>query len=144
MRFTDKFGPFTVALYPLLAMPVLLYIGLGHPSQQILPLLLVVGPTLISGGHFGILSICGIFYPSVIRANGAGWATSIAKVGAIFGPWVAGVLLAEGVMPIHLFALVAICPMILAACAIGIGLVVRGERNKSSSLLGAAQPAAAE
>jgi AAHS family 4-hydroxybenzoate transporter-like MFS transporter len=142
MRFTDRFGPFTVALYPLLAIPTLLYIGLGHPSGDALKVLLVVGPTLISGGHFGILSIAGVFYPSVIRANGAGWATSIAKVGAIVGPIIAGILLADGVEPIHLFALVAVCPMILAACAIGIGLVVRGER-KSSSLL-AAQAAVAE
>lgn len=143
MRFTDRLGPFTVALYPLLAIPTLLYIGLGHPSGDALKVLLVVGPTLISGGHFGILSIAGVFYPSVIRANGAGWATSIAKIGAIVGPALAGILLAEGVEPIHLFALVAICPMILAACAIGIGLVVRGER-KSSSLALAAQAAAAE
>lgn len=143
MRFTDRFGPFAVAVYPLLAIPTLLYIGLGAPSHDILPLLLVVGPTLISGGHFGILSICGIFYPSVIRANGAGWATSIAKIGAVVGPMIAGYLLARGVMPIHLFALVAVCPMILAACAIGIGLVVRSER-KSPSLVAAAQAAAAE
>lgn len=138
MRFTDKFGPFTVALYPLLAIPVLLFIGLGHPSSAVLPILLVVGPTLISGGHFGILSICGIFYPSVIRANGAGWATSIAKVGAIVGPAVAGYLLEAGVVPIHLFALVALCPMVLALCAIGIGFVVRGERGSPSPVPDAA------
>ena len=145
MRFTDRLGPFTVALFPLLAIPVLLYIGLGHPSKDILPLLLVVGPTLISGGHFGVLSIAGVFYPSVIRANGAGWATSIAKVGAIAGPWIAGDLLDAGIVPIHLFALVALCPMVLAACAVGIGLVVRGERNKSPSPVpGAAQAVAAE
>lgn len=144
MRFTDRLGPFVVAVYPLLAIPTLLFIGLGHPSKEILPLLLVVGPTLISGGHFGILSIAGVFYPSVIRANGAGWATSIAKIGAIVGPMIAGILLAEGVEPIHLFALVAICPMILAACAIGIGLVVKGERARASSALGVPEPAAAE
>ena len=143
MRFTDRLGPFTVALYPLLAIPVLLFIGLGHPSKEVLPYLLVIGPTLISGGHFGILSIAGVFYPSVIRANGAGWATSIAKIGAIAGPAVAGVLLDGGVVPIHLFALVAVCPMILAVCAIGIGLVARRER-RSPSLLGLAEPAAAE
>jgi AAHS family 4-hydroxybenzoate transporter-like MFS transporter len=144
MRFTDRLGPFTVALYPLLAIPVMLYIGLGHPSADVLPILLVVGPTLISGGHFGILSIAGVFYPSVIRANGAGWATSIAKIGAIVGPWVAGVLLDAGVQPIHLFALVALCPMVLASCAIGIGLVVRGARSQSPSALGMPEPAAAE
>src|SRR5215469_6551080 len=140
MRFTDKLGPFTVALYPLLAIPVLLFIGLGHPSKEILPVLLVVGPTLISGGHFGILSIAGVFYPSVIRANGAGWATSIAKIGAIAGPATAGYLQDAGVAPIHLFALVALCPMILAACAIGIGLVVRRER-RSPSLVAVPEPA---
>jgi AAHS family 4-hydroxybenzoate transporter-like MFS transporter len=143
MRFTDRLGPFTVAFYPLLAIPVLLYIGLGHPSHAILPLLLVVGPTLISGGHFGILSIAGVFYPSVIRANGGGWATSIAKIGAIAGPATAGYLQDAGVAPIHLFALVALCPMILAACAVGIGLVVRRER-RSPSLLAVPEPAAAE
>jgi AAHS family 4-hydroxybenzoate transporter-like MFS transporter len=37
-------------------------------------------------GHFGVLSIAGIFYPSAIRASGAGWATSVAKVGASLGP----------------------------------------------------------
>lgn len=143
MRFTDRLGPFTVALYPLLAIPVLLFIGLGHPSHDILPLLLIVGPTLISGGHFGVLSIAGVFYPSVIRANGAGWATSIAKIGAIAGPAIAGYLLEAGIVPIHLFALVALCPMVLAACAVGIGLVVRRER-RTPSLVGAPQPAAAE
>jgi AAHS family 4-hydroxybenzoate transporter-like MFS transporter len=79
----------------------------------------------------------------VIRANGGGWATSIAKIGAIAGPATAGYLQDAGVLPIHLFALVAICPMILAACAIGIGLVVRRERN-SPTPIAAAQPAAAE
>ena len=143
MRFTDRLGPFTVALYPLLAIPILLFIGLGHPSKEILPILLVVGPTLISGGHFGVLSISGVFYPSVIRANGAGWATSVAKIGAIAGPWIAGDLLDAGIMPIHLFALVAVCPLILAVCAIGIGLVVR-RADQGWGLPLAAQPAAAE
>jgi hypothetical protein len=34
--------------------------------------------------------------------------------------------------------------MVLAVCAVGIGFVVRGERNKSLSPIGAAQAAAAE
>ena len=101
-----------------------------------------MGPTLISGGHFGVLSISGVFYPSVIRANGAGWATSIAKIGAIGGPTIY-LLTQHRVMPIQLFALVALCPMVLAACAIGIGLVVRREQ-RSPSLIVTAQPAAAE
>ncbi|MEI9889896.1 MAG: hypothetical protein WDN45_03990 [Caulobacteraceae bacterium] len=58
-------------VYPLLAIPTMLYIGFGDPPHDLMLPLLVLGPMLISGGHFGILSICGVFYPSVIRANGA-------------------------------------------------------------------------
>ena len=143
MRFTDKFGPFAVAVYPLIAIPILLYIGLGEPPKNILLPLLVIGPTLISGGHFGILSIAGVFYPSVIRANGAGWATSIAKIGGVVGPIIGAQILSTGIMPVRVFGFIALCPIVLAACAIGIGLVVRRER-RSPSLIAAAQPAAAE
>jgi AAHS family 4-hydroxybenzoate transporter-like MFS transporter len=141
MRFTDRIGPFMVALYPLMAIPVLLYIGLGDPPRDALLPLLIIGPTLISGGHFGILSICGVFYPTVIRANGAGWATSIAKVGAVVGPLIGGYVLSTHMPPIRVFALVAVCPMILAACAIGIGLVVRKDRKARPTL--AVSPSAA-
>lgn len=143
MRFTDKFGPFAVAFYPLLAIPTMLYIGFGDPPHAIMLPLLIIGPMLISGGHFGILSICGVYYPSVIRANGAGWATSIAKVGAVVGPIIGAQILSTGIMPVRVFGFIALCPVVLALCAIGIGFVVRGER-RSLSPLGAAQAAAAE
>lgn len=145
MRFTDKFGPFAVAIYPLLAIPTMLYIGFGDPPHQIMLPLLIFGPMLISGGHFGILSICGVYYPSVIRANGAGWATSIAKVGAVVGPIIGAQILSTGIMPVRVFGFIALCPVVLALCAIGIGFVVRGERRSPSPVPAApAQAAAAE
>jgi len=143
MRFTDRFGPFAVAFYPLLAIPTMLYIGFGDPPHEILLPLLVIGPMLISGGHFGILSICGVFYPSVIRANGAGWATSIAKIGGVVGPLIGAQILSTGIMPVRVFGFIALCPLVLAACAIGIGLVVRKDRLSPSPLAGAAAQAAA-
>jgi AAHS family 4-hydroxybenzoate transporter-like MFS transporter len=142
MRFTDRYGPFAVAFYPLIAIPTLLYIGLGDPPHAILLPLLVIGPMLISGGHFGILSICGVFYPSVIRANGAGWATSIAKIGGVVGPLIGGYVLSTHMLPIRVFALISVCPMILAACAIGIGFVVRGDRKAHRPIATAAAAAA--
>ena len=144
MRFTDRFGPFAVAFYPLLAIPTMLYIGFGDPPHAILLPLLVIGPMLISGGHFGILSISGVFYPSVIRANGAGWATSIAKIGSIVGPIIGAQILSTGIMPVRVFGFIALCPIVLAVCAIGIGLVVRGARGSSARLSGAVEAAPAE
>jgi AAHS family 4-hydroxybenzoate transporter-like MFS transporter len=143
MRFTDRFGPRAVMVYPLLAIPTMLYIGFGNPPHELMLPLLVLGPMLISGGHFGILSICGVFYPSVIRANGAGWATSIAKIGAVVGPLIGAQILSSGLKPERVFGFIAFCPLILAACAFGIAMVVRKERN-SPTPIAAAQPAAAE
>ncbi len=128
MRYTDRYGPFAVAFYPLLAIPFLLFTGLAPLSPEVFLPLSIIGVGLVGGAHFGILSIAGVFYPSAIRANGAGWATSIAKLGAIVGPLIGAAVLASGVPVIHTYALLAICPAILAASAIGIGLIVRRRR----------------
>jgi AAHS family 4-hydroxybenzoate transporter-like MFS transporter len=93
------------------------------PAMLFLPFV-VLGSLLISGAHFGILSIAGIFYPSAIRASGGGWATSVAKVGAILGPIVGAAVLSSGMPVIQSYALLAICPAVLFLCAIGIAAAV--------------------
>ncbi|HEY2418203.1 MAG TPA: hypothetical protein VGH84_09805, partial [Steroidobacteraceae bacterium] len=108
-----------VAFYPIIAIPVLLLQGFNLIPVQLFLAANVLSAMLVAGGHFGILSIAGIFYPSAIRASGAGWATSISKVGGILGPIVGAVVLSS--LPvIRSYALLAICPAILFLCAIGI------------------------
>lgn len=136
MRFTDRFGPFAVAIYPLCAAPVLLAVGLLPMNPQLFLWLSVISTTFVGGAHFGILSIASIFYPSAIRANGGGWATSIAKLGGIGGPIIGGYVLSSGMPIVRSFAILALCPAILAACAIGIGLIVR--RGNPAALAGVA------
>jgi AAHS family 4-hydroxybenzoate transporter-like MFS transporter len=125
MRFTDRFGARAVAFYPALAIPVLLLQGLGLIPMEFFLTVNVIGALLISGSHFGILSIAGIFYPSAIRASGAGWATSVAKVGGILGPIIGGAVLSSGMPVIHIYAFLAVCPVILFTCALGIHFVTR-------------------
>lgn len=125
MQFTDRRGPFFVAVYPLIAFPVLLFIGLVAMGADLFLVLSVLAISLVGGAHFGILSIAGVYYPSAIRANGGGWATSIAKVGGIAGPIVGGYVLASGMPIVRSFAILAACPAILVVCAIGIGIIVR-------------------
>jgi AAHS family 4-hydroxybenzoate transporter-like MFS transporter len=130
MRFTDRFGPYAVAVYPAIALPLLLVIGLlpmAHTSFLILSILAI---SFVGGAHFGILSIAGVYYPSAIRANGAGWATSIAKIGGIAGPIIGAYVLASGLPIVRSFALLALCPALLALCAIGIGAIVRRRRTQ--------------
>jgi AAHS family 4-hydroxybenzoate transporter-like MFS transporter len=141
MRFTDRYGPFSVAFYPLLAIPFLLVLGLVDMTHETFLPLSIVGTALVGGAHFGVVSIAGVFYPSAIRANGAGWATSIAKAGAIVGPLIGAAVLASGVPAVRTFALLAVCPAVLALSAIGIGIVLR---RRSLPAHGAAAPQPAE
>lgn len=134
MRFTDRFGARAVALYPALAIPVLLTQGFGGTPKNLFLAANVLGAMLVAGGHFGILSIAGIFYPSAIRASGAGWATSIAKVGGILGPIIGAVVLSSGLPVIRSYALLAACPAVLFTCALGIHFAAR-RRGRADGML---------
>lgn len=124
MRFTDGKGPVAVAFCPLGAIPVLVLVGLLQPAHSLLIACTLASAMLIAGGHYGILSIASIYYPSAIRASGGGWATSVAKCGGIAGPIIVGYLLTAGLPAIRVYALLALCPAVLAACALGIAAIV--------------------
>jgi MFS transporter, AAHS family, 4-hydroxybenzoate transporter len=125
MRFTDRLGAGAVAFFPALAVPVLLVQGFDLVPAHVFLAINVLGALLIAGGHFGVLSIAGIFYPSAVRASGAGWATSVAKIGGISGPILGAVVLSSGLPVIRSYALLAVCPAITFACACGIHLATR-------------------
>src|SRR6202162_4352275 len=121
MRFTDTRGAIAVAVLPALAVPTLLVMGLVRLGGGAFLALSFFNTMFLVGAHFGIHSIAGIFYPSAYRANGAGWATSIAKVGSILGPLVGGVALSSG-MPVKVMsAYLAACPLV-----VGIGIFIIG------------------
>ncbi|HEY3729733.1 MAG TPA: MFS transporter [Steroidobacteraceae bacterium] len=124
MRFTDRRGAGCVAFYPALAVPVLLVMGFGLVPHAVFLPFAILSVVLISGGHFGILSLAGVYYPSSIRASGAGWATSVAKFGAILGPILGGLVLSSGSV-LHSYAQLALFPAILCACALGMGAMLR-------------------
>jgi AAHS family 4-hydroxybenzoate transporter-like MFS transporter len=129
MRFTDRRGPRSVAIYPALAAPVLLVLGLGFVPMSALLAFSVLSSMLISGEHFGVHSIASVFYPSAIRASGGGWATSVAKFGAVLGPLIGGMVLSSGLPILRVYVLLSACPAVLLVCALGIAAVVRRTRG---------------
>jgi MFS transporter, AAHS family, 4-hydroxybenzoate transporter len=148
MRFTDTKGAIAVTVMPLLAIPLLLatgFIDFGHFGMFVAIALIAL--TLI-GGHFGMHTLAGMFYPSAYRANGAGWATSVAKIGSIAGPWVAGVILSTHLPVRNIFAILAVCPAVVLVCVFFIGRIhsriLREERGLALEAGGAVRPAAAE
>ncbi len=125
MRFTDRHGPFAVAVYPLIGTPVLFAIGVLPMDRELFLILSIASTSFVSGAHFGILSIASVYYPSAIRSNGGGWATSVAKIGGIAGPIIGAYVLSSGLPIVRSFAILAICPFVLMLCALGMGFIVR-------------------
>jgi AAHS family 4-hydroxybenzoate transporter-like MFS transporter len=121
MRFTDAKGAIAITTMPVVTCVLLLVAGFATMGQgTFLFLNALIGGFLI-GGHFGMHSISGIFYPTAYRGNGASWATSIAKIGSIGGPMVGGWVLATSLPVRHIFALLAIFPAIFAVCIFAVG-----------------------
>jgi MFS transporter, AAHS family, 4-hydroxybenzoate transporter len=129
MRFTDNRGSIAITIMPLVAIPILLWIGFGTvaaPTVLGLSLFFILSffaVLFLIGGHFGLHSIAGIFYPSAYRSNGAGWATSVAKIGSILGPWVGGFILASSLPRQQIFAVMAICPVVFVVCIFIVGMI---------------------
>jgi len=125
MRFTDTRGAISIAVFPALTVPLLLVMGLGKFGGMGFLVMYFFLTMLLVGAHFGVQSISGIFYPSAHRANGAGWATSVAKFGSVIGPIVGGHLLATHMPVRRLFAVLAVCPVAVGGGVFALGVIQR-------------------
>ena len=130
MRFTDNLGPRSIAVMPLIGIPLLLVAGLATLAPASFLALNFVLTLFLIGGHFGLHSVAGIFYPSSIRGCGAGWATSVAKIGSIAGPYIGGLLLSTKLPVKNCFAMLAICPIIFSVCIFYVGRLYEGTRQR--------------
>lgn len=128
MRFTDRRGVLSMAVMPVIAVPALLIIGLTTLTKSAFIWLNLVANVAFGGAHYGAHSIAGIFYPSAIRSNGTGWATSIAKLGSIAGPLIGGVVLATNLPAQRSFIVMAMGPLIFGICIVTMGLIQRRAR----------------
>ena len=124
-RFVDTRGAVTLAAMPLIALPLLLLSGLTPITPTIYLVVLFAGHICITGGHGGMHSISGIFYRPGIRANGAAWATSIAKLGAMLGPWLAGVVMDATHAARPTFYVFAVFPLVMGVLLFVLGRVQR-------------------
>jgi len=123
MRFTDTKGAIAIAIMPLLAIPLLITVGvIDFDYAGLFAATALIGLTVI-GGHFGMHTLAGMYYPSHYLANGTGWATSVAKFGSIAGPWIAGVILSTTLPVRDIFAILAICPVVVLICVVLIGRI---------------------
>jgi len=128
MRFTDRKGPIALAAYPAVTIPILLIVGSGLLSGDAFLAMALLGSGLVLGAHFGVQSIAGVYYPSSVRATGGGFASGVAKIGAVLGPLVGAWVLSTHLPVVRTYALLAICPAALFLCAFGIAAALRTPR----------------
>jgi AAHS family 4-hydroxybenzoate transporter-like MFS transporter len=121
MRFTDTRGAISIAAFPVATVPIFLVMGLAKLGGGPFIVLDFFCMMFLVGAHAGLHSVAGIFYPSGYRANGAGWATSIAKIGSILGPMIGGLTLSSRLPVKASFALMALCPMVVGVSMFIVG-----------------------
>jgi AAHS family 4-hydroxybenzoate transporter-like MFS transporter len=109
--------------------PVLLLLGLGYAPPELFLVFVVFASMLVGGQHSGVISIAALFYPSAIRASGAGVASSIGKLGGVMGPIAGAAVMSSGIPVLRTYALLAVCPAVLFCAALGIAAVVRRRRS---------------
>jgi MFS transporter, AAHS family, 4-hydroxybenzoate transporter len=136
MRFLDKRGAATIAIFPAIATPLLLTLAFARMGGHGFLVLYFFSSMCVVGAHYGLMGIAGIFYPSAYRSSGTGWMASVGKIGSIVGPILGGVALAR--MPTKfVFAILALCPVVIAISVTIIGRFQRHmERNERAEYWG--------
>jgi len=115
-RALDRSGVGIVAIFMLLGVPAVMLLGIVDFSATALKFaVLFVGITVL-GNQLGLNAVLGLVYPTAIRANGAGWALGIGRIGAIVGPLIGGSLIAAHVKLQFLF-MVPTVPLFIGAVA---------------------------
>jgi MFS transporter, AAHS family, 4-hydroxybenzoate transporter len=95
-RIVDRLGMERVLTFGLAlgAFGALAIGSLAAPLWALSALIFVAG--LGGASQAGIKALSGLIYPARMRATGSGWALGVARLGAIAGPLVGGLMLARG------------------------------------------------
>jgi len=129
MRLTDRYGAIAITVMPVACVLLLLLAGTFPMGKSLFLVLVPMIGFFLIGGHFGMHSICGLFYPSAYRGNGAGWAASMAKLGSIAGPLIGGWVLSTNLPVRSSFAFLAVCPLVFAICIYSAGRAAGTVKN---------------
>lgn len=132
-RFTDRRGPIWIAMLPAIVLVLFAIILLGSLGPTPLVIVYLAGITLIGGTHHAINSIAALPYPTAIRANGAGSALSVSKLGGISGPLIGGVLLSSTYQITGVYLFMMTCVAVVGTCLLFIGsmFATAAERDRS-------------
>lgn len=122
----DRFTGYAV-LPVLYALGFCFVIAVGQAGNSVpaLTALVFAAGFCIVGGQNSNNAHAAMFYPTVVRATGVGWALGVGRLGAVVGPLLAGVLIALHWSNSSLFVVLSIPLMIGFVAVIAMGLAYR-------------------
>lgn len=116
-RLVDRQGLTPIAIMFCIAVPVVASIGyLATSSPDLMLVAAFIGGFCVLGLQFGLNATPGMLYPTSCRANGAGFAFGVGRVGAVLGPLVGGVLVGMQ-LPVKELYVYAAAPLLVGAIA---------------------------
>jgi AAHS family 4-hydroxybenzoate transporter-like MFS transporter len=79
----------------------------------------------VQGAQAGLNVLSAMYYPTVIRSTGVGWALGVGRIGSIVGPIIGGIMLSMQWTPQQIFMAGAV-PAICAAAAVLVSGYLQG------------------
>ncbi|PJN96317.1 aromatic acid/H+ symport family MFS transporter [Amaricoccus sp. HAR-UPW-R2A-40] len=135
-RLGDRFGlPKIVVSYFAAAAISIALIGFNPAPALLFLLVFVAGATTI-GTQILLYASVAQLYDMSVRSTGLGWASGVGRIGAIVGPTLGGVLLAQG-LPLGQNFLIFAVPAIVSTMAMVIFALVNGRGRKTVQLAAA-------
>lgn len=116
-RFVDRFGLAIGIVMPAIGVPFVVALGMLGNNAFLLYAVIAMAGFSVVGLQNTLHGVAGAIYPTAVRANGVGWALSIAKIGAIAGPFVGGMLMTSNASVRELFFAAAIPLLVCIASA---------------------------
>ncbi len=108
-------------------------IGASGPTAAILLVTTFLAGLFTIGAQLLTVALCATFYDDFLRATGVGSAVGIARIGAIIGPVLGGVLLAAGTPTPTIFLLIGGISLVCALAVAVLGTVVLPRRARSAA-----------
>jgi MFS transporter, AAHS family, 4-hydroxybenzoate transporter len=112
----DRYGMLLIAVMPTIGAVVSALLGFST-SEAALMIVAFLAGLFVVGTQNGIMTVTPTIYPTSFRAKGQGAAVAVAKIGAIGGPVLGGMLLAAHVPTAELFFTAGLTVLIGAALA---------------------------
>jgi AAHS family 4-hydroxybenzoate transporter-like MFS transporter len=115
----------TLALTFALATVSIAFIGQPGLTLAVLGVIVFVAGWCVVGGQPAINALSASFYPTYLRSTGVGAGLGVGRTGAIIGPYLGGVLLAQQWTPQQLFWVAAVPALVSTAVILTLRLVMR-------------------